>query len=156
MTVWKEIPGYPNYEVSDQGEVRNIETSRVRKLQHHRGGYSLVRLCHEGRWQDYTVHHLLMLAHCGERPDGYHICHLDGDPSNNVLSNLVYGTASENQRHSVQHGTQVGHKLNERKVRVIRGLYKLDYSVNRLSQMFGVNTTAIYRVIRRITYAWVD
>jgi hypothetical protein len=46
-----------------------------------------------------------MEAFVGLRPKGLETRHLDGDPSNNQLSNLAYGTSSENHLDMVRHGT---------------------------------------------------
>lgn len=51
------------------------------------------------------VHHLVMEAFVGPRPDGIETRHLNGDPADNRLSNLVYGTKAENTKDSVRHGT---------------------------------------------------
>lgn len=61
-----------------------------------------------------------MLAFVGAEPDGMEVCHNDGDPMNNVLSNLRYDTHSSNMLDCVSHGRhlwakkthcQHGHKL---------------------------------------------
>lgn len=51
----------------------------------------------------FQVHRLVMLAFVGDSKQ--EVRHLDGDPGNNRLSNLAYGTSSVNQHDSVAHGT---------------------------------------------------
>ena len=43
-----------------------------------------------------NVHVLVAQAFLGSRPEGMHVCHIDGDKTNNNLSNLKYGTPKEN------------------------------------------------------------
>ena len=111
--LWKSIPGYEGfYEVSDLGCVRSIERtvaygrhgkttykSRLLKPTLTKKGYPLVGLARQGAiWSAY-VHHLVLLAFVGERPEAdarSEIRHLDGDKTNNSLANLVYGTIHEN------------------------------------------------------------
>ncbi len=57
-------------------------------------------------------------------------CHNDGNPANNRLSNLRWGTLSSNEIDKIKHGTS-NHgerhgraKLNEQQVRIIRWLLK--------------------------------
>ena len=43
---WRSISGYPNYEMSNAGKVKNIRTSRLLKpRQNGKSGYLLVILC---------------------------------------------------------------------------------------------------------------
>lgn len=63
------------------------------------------------RSKRYLVHRLVAKAFIGEIPDGYVVEHLDGDPSNNHVSNLKISTQSENIRTALTHGT-FGKKRN--------------------------------------------
>jgi hypothetical protein len=51
------------------------------------------------------VHSLVILAFVGPRPDGEQVRHLNGNPADNRLTNLAYGTQSQNQQDSLRHGT---------------------------------------------------
>lgn len=51
-----------------------------------------------------TVDRLVMDAFVGPRPEGLERLHWDDDPANNALSNLRYGTQSENQYDAVRNG----------------------------------------------------
>lgn len=93
---WKAVPGYGGlYEVSDLGRVRSYARGTARLLRpgiaSH--GYPTVAL---GRGKSRTVHSLVAEAFLGPRPAGQEVCHRDGDRANPALSNLVYGTRSEN------------------------------------------------------------
>ena len=50
--------------------------------------------------------HILMLeTFVGPRPEGMLALHNDGDPSNNSLDNLRWGTPSDNSHDALRHGT---------------------------------------------------
>jgi NUMOD4 motif/HNH endonuclease len=117
---WRPIPGYDGYEVSDLGRVRAVD--RVRMLRNRWGdvkprryrgriiaqatndyGYKCVRLGTHASKEE--VHRLVLLAFVGPRPPRHETAHWDGDPANNVLSNLRWATKSENYQDSVRHGT---------------------------------------------------
>jgi hypothetical protein len=108
---WRDVPGREGYEVSSWGNMRSWNASRGRRKEprpmkpwiQKRGGYPAVKL--GGGGQNVTVHSMVMLAFVGPRPDGMDIRHLDGNPRNNHLANLCYGTRSENIYDSVRHGT---------------------------------------------------
>lgn len=90
---WKAITDYPNYEVSDAGEVRNVSTGKVLKTWLC-DGYHKVMLC-PGK-KNMKVHRLVAL-HFIENPDNKPcVDHIDRDKTNNHVSNLRWATNSEN------------------------------------------------------------
>jgi hypothetical protein len=52
-----------------------------------------------------SVHVLVLEAFIGDRPPGTQTRHLDGNPANNRLDNLAWGTARENSHDKHRHGT---------------------------------------------------
>ncbi|MBN8472358.1 HNH endonuclease [Corallococcus exiguus] len=70
-----------------------------------RKGYQTVSLCHENRKVTRTVHRLVCSAFYGPAPfPEAQVRHLDGDPTNNVPSNLAWGTQAENWQDRKAHG----------------------------------------------------
>jgi len=53
----------------------------------------------------YHVHQLVLSAFVGPRPAGMEVRHLNGDPSDNRLENLAYGTRKDNANDMRLHGT---------------------------------------------------
>jgi hypothetical protein len=116
---WRPIPGWEGiYEASSLGRIRRLDhtityvTGRTQRLKGmvlrsvvRRDGRFEVRLNRDGQGQTRYVHHLVALAFIGPRPPGLDICHNDGDCSNNLPSNLRYGTKSSNMLDAVRHGT---------------------------------------------------
>ena len=159
---WLPIKGFPDYEISDYSRVRSYKRGTVKYLspcpfRRYLGIYLFV----DGKKHVKYIHKLVAQAFLGDA-DGLIVCHRDGDIFNNNLDNLVYGTQLDNMADAKRHGTTAcgtrlpQSKLNERKVKVIRGLREIGFTVPRLSQMFGVSLRSIYRVIRRETWAFVD
>lgn len=127
---WRDIPGFPSYEVSSAGRVRSYRPWRglpvPRELRPAASGvgYLTLNLVSPERPNVTAyVHHLVALAFHGPRPQGLEIRHLDGNRLNNDADNLAYGTASENQKDRVRHGTHnhavkthcaKGHPFDER------------------------------------------
>lgn len=112
--VWKSIPGHEGrYEVSDLGRVRSLPqtTSDGRRLaskvlcgRPQRSGHLSVPLTSAGTCRNALVHRLVLIAFVGPPPLGMHALHSDGNPANNRLSNLRWGTPSENSFDAVRHG----------------------------------------------------
>jgi hypothetical protein len=108
---WKAIPGFGRYEVSDQGQVRSWVPWRGYPLPRtltpirHNKGYRQVKLQAPAGLLTRKVHILVLAAFVGPMPAGKQTRHLNGNPADNRLVNLTYGTASENVLDQVEHGT---------------------------------------------------
>ena len=102
--VWRPVPGWEGvYMVSDQGRVKSLDRLCVRrggqgalpkkgivlrqkvtdKRQHLR-----VQLQREGKVTAVYVYELVLSTFSSSRPLGYEVRHLDGDTTNNSISNL--------------------------------------------------------------------
>lgn len=102
---WREVPGWPAYSVSDHGRVIGPR-GRVLRPDTIKGGYQRVTLCAAPRVWRPTVHRLVLTAFLGSAPDDAPVArHMDGDSRNNRLSNLQWGTTSDNEGDKVRHGT---------------------------------------------------
>jgi hypothetical protein len=84
---------------------------RIMKGSPQGGGYLNVRLSKDGRGLSRMIHLVVAEAFLGPRPPNRETRHLDGNGENNALSNLVYGTRSENMLDKVRHGTH--HEANK-------------------------------------------
>ena len=116
---WRDIPGHPGYQVSDHGRVRSVDRTvtysdgQVRRYKgkilrtplSKMGGYPHVNLWNRGESQVRYVHSLVAETFIGPRPEGTEVCHNDGNPTNNHVANLRFGTQSENTLDRVAHGT---------------------------------------------------
>jgi len=103
---WRRIPQKSeNYLVSNMGRIKSVGRSMIRsngrpqvfrerilRQSCDEWGYPMVRV--DGK--TLKVHKAVALAFIGDRPEGMVIRHLDGNPKNNTIGNLSYGTPSEN------------------------------------------------------------
>lgn len=118
--VWQQIPGAPNYDVSNHGRVRSwcrprkfmkgttrSDRPRLMRLQRSDRGYYSVGLFIHAVVTRRRVHQLVLEAFVGPCPPGMETRHLDGDRGNNRLGNLAWGTKIENSRDRDRHGTTV-------------------------------------------------
>lgn len=88
---WREIAGFPNYSVSDQGRIANNQTDRILKpsIVH---GFEVVPLRRENRPVNHYVHRVVAEAYLGEPVEGLKVKFLDGDKRNPVAANLEIDT----------------------------------------------------------------
>src|SRR5215472_9582234 len=99
---WRDIAGYKGvYQVSDQGQVRNTQTSKLLQPVKIKNGRLYVSLSSDGFQRKCTVHSLVASAFLGVRTPEREITHKDGDYTHNEVSNLEYVTRQENQKRFV-------------------------------------------------------
>lgn len=117
MEKWLPINKFPNYEVSDSGFARNASTGRILRPGKNPKGYSIVSLYHDGVQCTKKVHRLVADAFYGETNNGLEINHIDGNKSNNSISNLERCTGSRNIQHAYDSGLRKPPRM--KKVRVV-------------------------------------
>lgn len=118
---WRALPEYVGiYEVSDLGRVRSLPRVSIygRRIQArilsqwtHPSGHKIVKLSRDGVYRLGKVHRLVLLTFAGPPPVGHEALHGDGDPGNNRLVNLSWGSRSDNLYDRVRHGTH--HQANK-------------------------------------------
>ncbi|WP_353935882.1 NUMOD4 motif-containing HNH endonuclease [uncultured Corynebacterium sp.] len=120
---WRPVYGFEGlYEVSSSGRVRSVdriaadglrrlkgvELSRIKT-----GKYYGVSLYKDNTRSQKLIHHLVLEAFVGPRPEGLFGLHYDDNPENNALGNLRWGTKSENGydavRNARHHASQKTH-----------------------------------------------
>jgi hypothetical protein len=151
---WREIPGHPNYDISEYGDIRRASTGLILKPALGPRGYLRVSLCHDGSRNVTVVHRLVCAAFNGKQPKGRRVvAHCDGNALNNHYSNLRWASHAENWMDSAVHGTAaIGErhyaaKLNWEAVREMRALSS-SLRPPELAKMFGVSRTQVYSVIQ--------
>lgn len=157
---WRKVTGYP-YEVNAQGEVRRIGGSiLIPQLDVH--GYKKVHLRNRGKDRQRLVHALVLEAFVGRCPEGMEALHADGNPLNNQLSNLRWGTRAENRDDARRHGTLAmgsriaSAKLTEEEVKIIRRRARAGESQRKLCSEFGVSPAAMSNLVNKRTWKHVS
>jgi hypothetical protein len=173
--IWKPIPGYFGYEVSDWGRVRSFRsrtgkgpmrtTAAFLKPSSNGRGYLSITLWNGSRLSGKTfyIHRLVLTVFVGPCPEGMEARHVGtNDRANNHLSNLCWGTKEENQEDRIWHGTDHrGSKhyatiLDENMVREIRRLYRNGTRQYLLAKTFNQTRENILKIIQRKTWRHVE
>lgn len=116
--IWKEIKGYPNYQVSNMGRVKSLgksktwKTERIRKAKIGSNGYISIDLWKNGKEKRFSVHRLVAEAFIPNPNNLPQVNHKDENKQNNCAENLEWCSAEYN----INYGTH-----NER---VLEHLYK--------------------------------
>ena len=99
--VWKPVPGYDGYMISDLGRVKSLNYRMTGKEQilipgKDRYGYLYVDLWKDGNRKRVFVHRLVWVAFNGPIPDCMQVNHINEDKTDNRLENLNLMTCKEN------------------------------------------------------------
>lgn len=96
---WRKIEGFPNYSVSDGGEVRNDRTGKILKPFVTTVGYLQVILYNNGKGRHLFVHRLVAVAFVPNPRDLNEVNHKDGIKTRCCAINLEWCTHQENCIH---------------------------------------------------------
>lgn len=108
--IWKVIPSWEHYAVSNLGRVRreidgiNTYAGRILTPILNNHGYFQYSLYSPEKSQRIRGHILVMRAFIGPQHTDTEVNHIDGDKTNNRLTNLEYTNRLHNQRHAARLG----------------------------------------------------
>jgi hypothetical protein len=105
---WKTIQEFPNYEVSDTGLVRNIETKKILKNSYDRYGYAQVKMYPDNITK--RIHRFVATEFIANEKNLSFVNHIDGCKSNNNINNLEWVSASENTIHAYKNNLHSNNK----------------------------------------------
>lgn len=155
---WKPVVGYEGiYSVSNIGSIRRDKTKR--RLEHNidRNGYHRVHLCYHGKQQTFMVHRLVLEAFVGSCPEGCETRHLDGNPDNNHLENLCWGTPKENANDRKRHyktsnGVYRNSKYTKEQVLCVVELYNKGSSIADIAMGTGMSFDCVSGIVHGRTW----
>ena len=177
--IWKEIPGWEGYySISSLGRAKShkriitekksslktqikyeipekILNPNIDKIGRHR-----ISLSKNSKITTRFIHTLVLMTFVGKRAADKECCHKDGNPGNNKLDNLYYGTRSENIADAKKHGTfpmgenRPGAILNNQKAKSIYDRAKHGCNIQLLADEFGVKRATINQILRGETWVY--
>ena len=101
---WRDVKNYEGkYQISNLGQIKSlIGKEKYLKPDIDKDGYFIYTLSSK----KFKAHRLTLETFKGSSPEDKTQCrHLDGNPSNNYIENLQWGTQSENENDKLLHGT---------------------------------------------------
>jgi len=162
--IWKQIPDFLGYEVSNWGRVRSFwvicgkrvtiasKAQRILKQSVSTQGYYQVTLRKEGKPYCRKIHTLVLTSFVGPRPPKMQCRHLDGNKKRNHDCNLKWGTQQENAADAIFHGTfAIGErngqsKLTPEKILEIKKLRSMGYSQEQVAHKFNINRSCVSKL----------
>ena len=93
---YRKIKDYENYEVSENGDVRNVKTGRIMKLYLQQGYYRVSLIKSKNVKKSEAVHRLVAIAFIPNIDNKPIIDHINQNKTDNNISNLRWSTYKEN------------------------------------------------------------
>jgi protein gp37 len=155
----RPVPAYPGYGVTTHGEVlgKRADTRGGMAQDIGQQGHRRVTMHREGSprtGERELVHRLVLSAFVRPARPGEQACHRNGDPSDNRLSNLYWGTQSDNWEDRVRHGNGRSYsKLTAEQVAEIRERCAAGESAYSVAPGYGVSDTQIRNIVRGSQWA---
>lgn len=174
--IWKDIPGYVGrYQASSLGRIKSLD--RFFDREDWRTGvitsvHVNEKILTAGRFNTHghlsvflrdsqypdgigkPVHQLVMLAFVGSAPEDLEVLHKNGIPTDNQITNLCYGSRSENMTDRYRHAGQ-GLKLTVNDVIKIRDMLCQGVQQRQIARMFNVSDTTIYYIKQGRRFRWI-
>jgi len=151
----KDIIGYEGrYSADENGRIFSHITNKYLK-QYFNVGYYKITLRKNGKPKTFYVHRLIAETYLGKR-ENMIVNHIDGDRTNNHVSNLEWISQSENVIHAIKIGLMCvpkgeehyNSKLTQEDVNEIRKQYNNGIKQNVLAKTYKVSTVQIHNIIR--------
>ena len=173
---WRPVVGYEGaYEVSDCGRARSVDrvvtrtdgsllplVGRIRAQHIDRGGYLRVSLSRDSKTRGARVHILVAKAFLSRPPGEVEVCHRNGNPRDNRVANLRWGTHKSNVEDAMRQGTfargsrRATAKLSEESIPDIRRLAHEGVSYNEIGRLFGVHHATIRSAVIGRSWSHVE
>lgn len=138
---WAEIEGFPDYAVSNHGQVKSLRFNRMLTPRSNSYGLLRVTLYHEKQAKEFYVHHLVAAAFIDGYIPGRQVRHRQDNQDNNVY-NLKFAE-----------GVRLGRLVQNppepksRKIQVVETGMVFD-TIHDCAAYLKAQTSSIYRVLR--------
>lgn len=104
MVIYSSIKGYNDYIIDSDGNIFNLKLNRLIVPNISKKGYYSVTLNNNSLRKYFKVHRLVALTFIPNHNNKPQVNHIDGNKSNNNVSNLEWVTGSENVIHAIKSG----------------------------------------------------
>ena len=167
--IWKTLvyngDTYDKFEVSTDGQLRNVKTGTIYKQTYGGNGYLqvVVSLGSRNKKKAFKIHKAVAETFIPNPENKPEVNHKNGNKNKNDVSNLEWMTSSENVQHAYENGLKSprygtdnpGAKLSKEDVDYIRNHYIArdhTYGARALARKFDIDHGTILDIINGVSY----
>lgn len=136
------------YAITEDGQVINLANNLPLKPIRNQNGYYKVGLaCGDGTHKQVSIH-TLVAKHFIPNPYGYkQVNHIDGDKSNNTVTNLEWCTHTQNMEHAFRTGLRKGYMDANTKESLLKRVLNGE-SINDLALETSRHPNTLHKMLR--------
>lgn len=121
MEIWKDIKGYPNYQISNFGRIKSLNYNKtgkekILKSSKDSWGYLKVNLHKEGKQKTNRIHRLVASTFIPNPNNLSYINHINENKTDNRVENLEWCTA----KYNANYGTAQIKRIEKKKIRIFQ------------------------------------
>ena len=154
--MWKPVKDYPDYEISDKGEVKRISpgqgtsVGKIQKGTLSNAGYISVSVSKAGASRTFLLHRLVASHFVEGYEEGFECDHKDGNKLNNCADNLEWVTPKENTNRAI--GGKPSHRRHWcwNHIPLIKRLKDDGLTFVEIGALFGCTKTATWNAYRSV------
>ena len=144
---WCDVKSFPNYEVSNLGNIRNRKTNKALKPYLTNRGYLTVGFWMDGKKKRVSIHRLVAQAFL-QNPDNLtEVNHINGCKTDNNLNNLEWISGSANIFHAYQTGLRNAKLTSSDKEKILQ-LLQQGLTHRAIGKMFNVSHSTVGSIAR--------
>ena len=127
--IWKEIEGYPNYQVSNMGRIKRLstgyyrQTEKILKPQSQNNGYLHIKLSQKDKTKCILVHRLVAQVFIPNPNNLSQVNHINEDKTDNRVENLEWC----DRKYNINYGNGISKRVKTNKE---NGTYKKIGEIN--------------------------
>lgn len=158
--IWREVPGWPMYQVSTHGRLRSFHLGKLTVLKggRDRDGYRRAVLVNGDTRKSIKLHHMVLWAFHGPCPEGLVGRHADGNIANNRPDNLSWATQRENIHDKIRHGTMPRGERHARSKLTSEQVLSIRANPGKIADIasaFGIAPCSVSAIRTRRVWAWL-
>ena len=141
------IENFNNYAISNYGNIKNIKNNKILKPHKNTNGYMEYTFCQNKIKATFRIHRLVGIYFIDNPQNKPYINHIDGDKTNNNVSNLEWCSAKENDNHA----RETGLKNQEKPILAINveTKEKIPFkSIREAGRFLKINSGTIIKVLK--------
>jgi hypothetical protein len=142
--IWKSVNNFPNYEISNKGNLRNSVSKEIYSFTKFKKGYN--KMLYKNDKPTGKLIHILVAEHFIDNPNNYKIIkHKDGDIYNNHINNLEWIGYFSNQINIIKKRNNKIESLDGEEWKAINDFS--NYKISKLGRVSNENTNLLIKGI---------